>query len=450
MYFAKGFLFLLPQTLLLFLLQFGFSQDTITISKPIRDGDVLVSKGETFALGFFSPGVSTNRYVGIRYYRAPEQSVVWVANRDNPINDTSGVLSIDVHGNLLLHVEERNQSIWSTNIVTQSSNNCTHAQLLDSGNLILVLNKTSEVLWQSFDYPTDTTLPNMKLGLDRTTGLNRILTSWKSKDDPGTGNCSYVLNTNSSSPELYLYKSNILWWRSGHWNGFGWSGVPLLSHPNYLFNFSIVNNQTETTTSWVELLPDIFSRLVVDESGSIQRFLSREGDQGWFSLGSAPLDQCDNYGKCGAFGKCQLQNDTEFECTCLPGFQPKSPSEWSLRNASSGCVKKRGQASICKSGDGFVKVENVKLPDSSFARVDEKLSLQECEQQCLENCSCAAYGGVDAKEQVGCLRWYGELIDTRVLNGGQNLYVRVDALELGTQQFSVISGNFSYHACMQC
>ena len=442
MYFAKGFLFLLPQTFLLFLLQFGFSQDTITISKPIRDGDVLVSKGETFALGFFSPGASTNRYVGIRYYRAPEQPVVWVANRDNPINDTSGVLSIDVHGNLLLHVEDRNQRIWSTNIVTQSSNNSTHAQLLDSGNLILVLNKTSEVLWQSFDYPTDTTLPNMKLGLDRTTGLNRILTSWKSKDDPGTGNCSYVLNTNSSSPELYLYKSNILWWRSGHWNGFGWSGVPPLSHPNYLFNFSIVNNQTATTTSWVELLPEIFSRLVVDESGSIQRFLSREGDQGWFSLGSAPLDRCDNYGKCGAFGKCQLQNDTEFECTCLPGFQPKSPSEWSLRNASSGCVRKRGQASICKSGDGFVKVENVKLPDSSFARVDEKLSLKECEQQCLENCSCAAYGVVDAKEEVGCLRWYGELIDTRVLNGGQNLYVRVDALELGTQQFSGISGNF--------
>nr|POE95529.1 g-type lectin s-receptor-like serine/threonine-protein kinase [Quercus suber] len=403
MYFAKGFLFLLPQTLLLFLLQFGFSQDTITISKPIRDGDVLVSKGETFALGFFSPGVSTNRYVGIRYYRAPEQPVVWVANRDNPINDTSGVLSIDVHGNLLLHVEDRNQPIWSTNIVTQSSNNNTHAQLMDSGNLILVLNKTSELLWQSFDYPADTTLPNMKLGLDRTTGLNRILTSWKSKDDPGTGNCSYLLNTNSSSPELFLYKGSILWWRSGHWNGFGWSG-------------------TETTTSWVELLPEIFSRLVVDESGSIQRFLSREGDHGWFSLGSAPLDRCDNYRKCGAFGKCQLQNDTEFECTCLPGFQPKSPSEWSSRNASSGCVRKRGQASICKSGDGFVKVENVKLPDSSFARVDEKLSLKDYEQQCLENCSCAAYGGVDAKEEVGCLRWYGELIDTRVLNGGQNLY----------------------------
>ena len=56
----------------------------------------------------------------------------------------------------------------------------------------------------------------------------------------------------------------------------------------------------------------------------------------------------------------------------------------------------------------------MKLPDSSFARVDEKLILKECQQQCLKNCSCAACGGVDVKEEVGCLRWYGELIDTSV------------------------------------
>ena len=232
-YFAKGFLLL--QTLLLFVFsQFGTSQDTICISKPIRDiGDVLVFEGETLALGFFSPGVSTNRYVGIWYNKAPQKPVVWVANWDNPINDSSGVLSTDAHGNLVLHVNDRSQPIWSTNITSKSSNNSKLAQLLDSGNLQLVLNKTSEVLWQSFDYPTDTTLPNMKLGLDRRTGLSQILTSWKSKDDPGTATCSYVLNTNSSSPELYLYKSNIFWWRSGHWNGIGWSGVPTLSSSNF-------------------------------------------------------------------------------------------------------------------------------------------------------------------------------------------------------------------------
>ena len=437
-YFAKGFLLL--QTLLLFVFsQFGTSQDTITISKPIRDiGDVLVSKGETFALGFFSPGVSTKRYVGIRYYRAAEHPVVWVANRDDPINDSSGVLSIDAHGNLVLHVKDQNQPIWSTNIASKSSNISTLAQLLDSGNLQLVVNKTNEVLWQSFDYPTDTIFTRMKLGLDRTTGLNRILRSWKSKDDPGTGNCLFMLNTNSTSPEEYVYKSNILRWRSGHWNGSGWSGIPISPQTSWLFHLSLVNNQTETTISWIDLIPGVFSRYVVNESGSLEFFVIGVGDnyKRWVPIGSEPSDPCDYYGKCGAFGRCQLQNDTKFECTCLPGFQPKSPSEWSLRNTSGGCVRKRGQDSICKSGDRFVKVENVKLPDSSFAQLDKKLSLEECKQQCLRNCNCTAYGGIDTQEQVGCLRWHGDLIDTSVLIGGQNLYVRVDAPELGTQQFT--------------
>ncbi|KAM4115250.1 hypothetical protein ACJW30_04G134600 [Castanea mollissima] len=432
MYFTKGFLLL--HTLLVFLIpQFDTLQDILTISNPIRDGgDPLVSNGETFALGFFSPGESTNRYVGIWFYKAPEQPVVWVANRDNPINDNSGVFSINLHGNLVLYGEDQKQPIWSTNIVTKSNNNTSFARLIHSGNLMLLINETSEVLWESFNNPTDTLLPGMKLGLDRMKGLNRILTSWKAKDDPGIGNCSFILNTNSSSPELFLYKGNILWWRSGHWNGIGWSGIPTSSSNDSVMNFNLFDNQHETYTIWGLRYPDVslLSRLVVNGSGSIQRFVSEISDQEWDILGTVPLDRCDNYGRCGAFGKCQVQNGTEFECTCLPGFEPTSPSEWSARNATSGCVKKHGRASICKSGEEFVKVENVKLPDSSFARIDEKLSLKECEQKCLENCSCTAYGGVDVKEEVGCMRWHGELMDTRVLDGGQNLYVRVDAFEL--------------------
>ena len=141
MYFAKGFLLL--QTLLLFLLPpFSTSQDTMTIREPIRDNgnvtNVLVSKNETFALAFFSAGKSTYRYVGIRYYKTPENPVVWVANRDKPINDTSGVLSIDVLGNLVLHdFKDRIKAIWSTNIDSKSRNNSIQTQLLNSGNLIL-------------------------------------------------------------------------------------------------------------------------------------------------------------------------------------------------------------------------------------------------------------------------------------------------------------------------
>ncbi|KAI9186388.1 hypothetical protein LWI28_016758 [Acer negundo] len=39
-------------------------------------------------------------------------------------------------------------------------------------------------MWQSFDHPTDTLLPGMKLGRNFVTGLDKNLSSWKSIEDP--------------------------------------------------------------------------------------------------------------------------------------------------------------------------------------------------------------------------------------------------------------------------
>ena len=65
------------------------------------------------------------------------------------------------------------------------------------------------------------------------------------------------------------------------------------------------------------------------------------------------------YNNCGAFGKFQHQNDTKFECSCPTWVPTQVNGLW--ENASGRYVRKCGQASICKSGNGFVKVENVPL-----------------------------------------------------------------------------------------
>ncbi|PRQ28619.1 putative non-specific serine/threonine protein kinase [Rosa chinensis] len=83
--------------LIFLLLSCSISSDTIAPNKPIRDGVVLVSSRKIFALGFFSPGNSTKRYVGVWYNNIPNQTVVWVAIRNKPVNDTSGLLAL--HGN---------------------------------------------------------------------------------------------------------------------------------------------------------------------------------------------------------------------------------------------------------------------------------------------------------------------------------------------------------------
>ncbi|KAL6333291.1 hypothetical protein AAG906_028474 [Vitis piasezkii] len=285
------------QYLLLFLmLPLCSSTDTITPNQPFRDGDLLVSKESRFALGFF-----------IWYNTIREQTVVWVLNRDHPINDTSGVLSINTSGNLLLH--RGNTHVWSTD-VSSSSVNPTVAQL---------------VVWQGFDYPTDNLIPHMKLGLNRRTGYNRFLTSWKSPTDPGTGKYSYRFNV-SGSPQIFLYQGSEPLWRSGHWNGLRYSGLPVMMY-RFIHKVSFLNNQDEISYMFIMVNASFLERVTVDVDGYIQRKIWQETEGKWFSFYTGPTDQCDRYGRCGLNGNCD-NSRAEFECTCLAGFEPKSPRDW--------------------------------------------------------------------------------------------------------------------------
>ncbi|PRQ32423.1 putative non-specific serine/threonine protein kinase [Rosa chinensis] len=206
------------KALLLFLFfQFCTSRDTMRGNEgqlKDADGDYLVSKESKFELGFFSPGNSSYRYVGIWYSqtRVPNKTVVWIANRNNPINDTSGVLTMNRYGELVLYAYNMESSpIWSTNVSrsVQNVNTSTlSAQLLDTGNLVVFQDDKNEIfIWQSFDYPIDTLIPGMKVGVNWKTGQEWVLTSWKSQDDPGTGDYTQRLSSDhNASPQFFCIK----------------------------------------------------------------------------------------------------------------------------------------------------------------------------------------------------------------------------------------------------
>ncbi|XP_052307807.1 G-type lectin S-receptor-like serine/threonine-protein kinase RKS1 isoform X6 [Populus trichocarpa] len=411
------------------------SIDIIAPNQSIKDGDVLVSSGsQSYELGFFSSGIdSTRRYVGIWYRKVSERTVVWVANRDNPINGTSGVLAINKQGNLVIYENNRSSvPVWSTNVAASSMTNCT-AQLQDSGNLVLVQQDSKRVLWQSFDHATDTLLPGMKLGLDLKIGLNRSLSSWKSKDDPGTG--TIVLGIDPSGfPQLFLYKSQTRRWRVGPWTGLRWSGVPQMA-TTYIFGNTFVSSVDEVSYSYSINNPSLISRMVVNESGVVQRLTWNDPDKQWFGIWYAPKEPCDTYGQCGPNSNCDPYQTNNFMCKCLRGFEPKSPQEWYLRDGSRGCVRKPN-VSTCHGGEGFVKLARVKVPDTSMASANMSLRLKECARECLRNCSCTAYASADERG-LGCLRWYGDLVDTRTFSDvGQEIYIRVDRAELAKYEKS--------------
>ena len=151
--------------------------------------------------------------------------------------------------------------------------------------------------------------------------------------------------------------------------------------------------------------------------------------QSWDLLTSYQSDECQNYGHCGAYASCNINESPV--CACLKGFIPKSPKDWNSAYWSGGCV--RGTPLGCNNGDGFLKYKGVKLPDTSSSWFDRNMNLRECEELCLKNCSCRAYANLDIRNGgSGCLLWFADLVDLVVLQmGGQDLYIRVAASELG-------------------
>ncbi|KAF2317377.1 hypothetical protein GH714_020968 [Hevea brasiliensis] len=413
----------LCSSLLVLHFAFSSSKDTITINQTIHDGDFLISRENNFALGFFSPGSSRFRYLGIWYRKVREQTVVWVANRDDPINGSSGVLSIDQYGNLVLHsYHNLKVPVWSTNVSVEATDTCVVAQLLDTGNLVLFDDRSKSTVWESFDHPTDTMLPGMKLGLDRRTGMNRFLISWRSAADPGTGNFSLQIN-----PQAFIY-----WGTKYIWRGIPW---PWKSYAD-IFNASFVNNQNETYAAYSVSDASVILRVMLDYSRLVKNLIWHEKDGKWNEFRSTPKSPCDPYGHCGTYGICDPHFfSRRFECDYLPGYEPKSLREWNiLKDASGGCVRKRLEStSSCGHGDGFVKVANVKVPDTSAAVwVSTNMSPRDCEKNCMRNFSCSAYASIDiAEKETGCLTWYGKLMDTvHNREEGYDIYVRVDAIEL--------------------
>ncbi|CAJ1978446.1 unnamed protein product [Sphenostylis stenocarpa] len=417
-------------TLLLLLSQLCNASDAITQLKPLSDdGSTLVSKDGTFELGFFSPRSSGNRYIGVWYKNIPVRTVVWVANRDNPIRNKSSTntMVISQDGNLVLF-SQNETLVWSANATRKVSNPI--VQLLDTGNLVIrEANEENVFLWQSFDFPCDTLLSGMKFGRDLRTGLNRRLTSWKTWDDPSSGDFSMEVEL-GGNPDIVMWKGKVEYFRTGPYTGNMFSGV-YGPTTNPLYDYKFVNNKDEVYFQYTLKNSSVITIIVMNQTLYLrQRVTWIPEAESWTIYQSLPRDSCDVYNTCGANGNCVIAGSPI--CQCLDGFVPKSSQQWNAMNWRQGCVRSGEWKCGVKNKDGFRKFSGMKLPDTTHSWVNGSMTLEECKAKCLNDCSCTAYSNLDnTGGGTGCSIWVGDLYDLRVIESGQDLYVRIATSDAG-------------------
>ncbi|KAI3874289.1 hypothetical protein MKW92_045185 [Papaver armeniacum] len=407
----------------------------------ITDTQTLTSAGEIYKLGFFSPPYSSNRYVGIWFNKVVTvQTIVWVANRDNPIDGSSGLLRIASNGNLEI-LDGRQVSVWATNISSISVNNSV-VELMDSGNLVLRQLSDGKILWQSFDHPTDTLLPTMMVGTNRRTGKTEMLTSWKGVSDPSTGNFFSGLELIDNIPQVVIWNGPKRHWRSGPWNGRIFIGVSTM-YSVYLDGFNIIKDEDTVYLTYDHINRSSYRRFVLDHNGELQGQRWDEQKNEWSLYYSAEANgECEAYEKCGPFGFCNILASPI--CSCLKGFVPKFEDEWRKGIWSGGCTRKmelkcerstNSNITEEEKEDGFLIMEMMKVPDFAYWRTPQ--NAKDCERYCLSNCSCLAYsyeGG------IGCMIWGQSLVDIKKFSkgAGANLYIRVAYSELDQKKKSKI------------
>ncbi|KAG8365424.1 hypothetical protein BUALT_Bualt18G0103500 [Buddleja alternifolia] len=430
----------------------GGGQETTTltaITQLTHHGMIFVPIGYTFGAGMFEmeqikggspygagtyagdgPGNSSHRYVGIMY-NLPVMTVIWVANTENPINDSSGILQISQDGNLMI-LDGQNSVVWSSNISTYVANSS--AQILDTGNLVLY-NSNGGIIWESFLHASDSFVEGMKIFTEKiftdlSTKERNIMMSWRSPNDPGPGRFTCGIEP-SQVPQTFVWKDGYPYWRSGPWNGQVMNGVPTMKS-FYKRGLHLVSDHPGSGYLTFKLLNSILIYSQLNASGIILEKAWSDKIRDWKVMWTSKESECDVYGKCGNFGVCYAAERPM--CSCFPGFDPRSNSEWDEGNWTSGCTRRRylqcGRNITGGENDGFLKMSSVKLPDNAkwFPMFET-----ECRSKCLNNCSCIAYAYYG---EVGCMMWDEDLIDVQKFSSnGADLYIRLADSELGKEIF---------------
>ncbi|KAJ4706432.1 Protein kinase [Melia azedarach] len=344
------------------------SQIPLGSKLSVVGNDLWLSSNGDFALGFFNRSDQPNQFsVGIRFNSrsipVDKRKVVWVAGADAAVGNRS-YFQLTQDGRLLLFDASKGVTVWTTK-TSQSS--VASAILRDDGNLVL-LNDKKDIVWQSFDTPSDTLLPGQKLSAYKT--LRAAST------DPVSSYYSLYMND--------LGQLQLKWETSvNYWN---------IGRPSHL-NLSAVltsNGTLQLVDQNLEPILSVFGEdhdesvnfrfLRLDADGNLRMYSWLEVSQSWRSVWQAVENQCNVFATCGESGVCVFDASGSPACKCPFKYTSASNSK---------CVLPYPQE--CKSGYTWVAFEHMSLYGMYPANDSiSQSSLQQCKDICLHDPRCRA------------------------------------------------------------
>ncbi|KAF5468196.1 hypothetical protein F2P56_012370 [Juglans regia] len=375
----------LPVLFILLSLSFSLSLSSSSLD-TIHEGtslsvekseDILISPDGVFSAGFYSVG--DNAYCYAIWFNKPSrdkiQTIIWMANRDQPVNGRSSKLSLLKTGNLILS-DAGKFTVWETNTQSLSS---VHLSLNNTGNLVLQ-NTEGVTLWESFDFPTDTLLPQQLLT------RNIRLVSSRSQTNYSSGFYKLFFDNDNLLRLLYdgLEVSSVYWpdpwlvsWDAGR-STYNSSRIAVLD------TFGNFSSSDDFTFMAADYGPNLHRRLRIDYDGNVRLYSWDKEAQTWFVSWQAIQKPCKIYGICGANSLCSYIVGFDRKCSCLPGYKMKNLTDW-----SDGC-EPEFHLSCNGNESGFLLLPRVEFFGYDYGFFPN-YAFDECKNLCLQLCNCIAF-----------------------------------------------------------
>lgn len=355
-----------------------------------------------FAFGFYR--VPDGRFlVGIWFDKISDKTLVWSANRDDPAQLGSNI-TLTSSGQLVLTHSNR------TVFVIYNGNSTSSASMGDNGNFVL-LDSSSNIIWQSFGSPTNTLLLGQSLKMNQSMFCNANRTV-----DYSTG--QYRLEI---QPDGNAVLSAFRFAGFGFWDSQtpGRNNTSLfLDNATAVFKLMDGSQNTYNYTGLGSLpapIKDYYHRVVVTDRGNIQQtYHAKRGGGEWVVAWDAMVEPCRAKLVCGVNGFCNSPDNKVINCTCLPGYTPLDHN-----NPSKGCYPTEMVDFCDADSDSGFTIQQFRNTDffndggigdlSNFTASDAEA----CKKAVMDDCFCVAgvwSGSVCRKKRMPLLN--GRMIST--------------------------------------